>query len=73
MHIQPVEEQTMENLARYIIRACFSRERMTYIPDESKMIYRSKDGDREQKEKAREIYPASFRCLQENGIDSAIF
>ena len=40
--IHPREEEAMENLARYIIRASFSQERMTYIPDESKVIYRSK-------------------------------
>ncbi len=34
----------MENLARYIIRASFSQERMTYIPEESKVIHQSKDG-----------------------------
>jgi hypothetical protein len=33
----------MENLARYIIRASFSQERMTYLPEESKIVYRSKD------------------------------
>ena len=37
-------DQAMENLARYIIRASFSQERMTYIPEESKVIYQSKDG-----------------------------
>jgi len=31
----------MENLARYIIRASFSQDRMTYLPKESKIIYRS--------------------------------
>jgi len=41
--IQPGDEQAMENLARYIIRASFSQERMTYIPEESKVIYQSKD------------------------------
>jgi len=30
----------MENLARYIIRASFSQERMTYRPEESPIIYR---------------------------------
>ena len=34
----------MENLAWYIIRASFSQERMTYIPEESKVSYQSKDG-----------------------------
>ena len=41
--IQPGDQQAMENLARYIIRASFSQERMTYIPEESKVSYQSKD------------------------------
>ncbi len=45
--IQPGDEEAMDNIARYIIRASFSQERMTYIPDESKVIYRSKDGKNE--------------------------
>lgn len=42
--IQSGDDQAMENLARYIIRASFSQERMTYLPEESKVIYQSKDG-----------------------------
>jgi hypothetical protein len=48
--IWPHNEEGLENLARYIIRASFSQERMTYIAaDESangvaKVIYESKDG-----------------------------
>ena len=34
----------MENLARYIIRASFSQERMTYIGEGSKVVYQSRDG-----------------------------
>ena len=45
--IQPGDQQAMENLARYIIRASFSQERMTYIPEESKVNYQSKDGKEE--------------------------
>jgi hypothetical protein len=45
--ILPREEEAMENLARYIIRASFSQERMTYLPEESKVIYESKDGKEE--------------------------
>jgi hypothetical protein len=45
--IQPGEKGGMENLARYIIRASFSKERMTYLPEESKVIYESKDGKEE--------------------------
>jgi hypothetical protein len=48
--IWPHNEEGLENLARYIIRASFSQERMTYIAaDQSadgvaKTIYQSKDG-----------------------------
>jgi hypothetical protein len=41
--IHPRKTEAMENLARYIIRASFSQERMTYLPEESRIIYRSKD------------------------------
>ncbi len=36
--IQPGDEKAMESLARYLIRACFSQERMTYLPDKAKVI-----------------------------------
>jgi hypothetical protein len=48
--IWPHNEDGLENLARYIIRASFSQERMTYIPANdssdgvSKVNYQSKDG-----------------------------
>jgi hypothetical protein len=47
--IWPRNEEGLENLARYIIRASFSQERMTYIPGQdssdgtAKVIYKSKD------------------------------
>ncbi|MBW2067100.1 MAG: transposase [Deltaproteobacteria bacterium] len=37
--IQPGDEKAMENFARYIIRASFSQQRITYIQEESKVIY----------------------------------
>ena len=46
----PGDEEGIENLARYIIRASFSSERMTYIPADdtqtgtAKVIYESRDG-----------------------------
>jgi len=40
--ILPREEEAMEELARYIIRASFSQERMTYLPEQSKVIYEAK-------------------------------
>ena len=48
--IWPRNEEGLETLARYIIRASFSQERMTYIAvDDSaggtvKVLYESKDG-----------------------------
>ena len=45
--IQPGDENAMENLARYIVRASFSQERMTYVPEEAKVVYKSKDRKQE--------------------------
>lgn len=45
--ILPRHEKAMENLARYIIRASFSRERITYVPAQAKAVYKSKDGKEE--------------------------
>jgi len=52
----------MENLARYIIRASFSQERMTYIPEESKVSYQSKDGKEEKVFDALEWLAAMPAC-----------
>lgn len=43
--IYPECAQSMENLARYIIRASFSQERLNYISEASKVIYKSKNGN----------------------------
>jgi hypothetical protein len=37
--IYPRKEEAMENLVRNIIRASFSREGMTYLPDETRVLY----------------------------------
>jgi hypothetical protein len=56
--ITPSDKNGLGNLARYIIRACFSQERMVYIPAEesadgiAKVVYTSKDG------KTREVFNA---------------
>jgi REP element-mobilizing transposase RayT len=42
--ISPDEETSMENLARYIIRASFSQERMQYLDQEATVIYTAKNG-----------------------------
>jgi hypothetical protein len=38
--IQPGDEKAMENLGRHIVRASFSQERMSYVQDESEVVYR---------------------------------
>ncbi|MBI4633578.1 MAG: transposase [Deltaproteobacteria bacterium] len=40
-----VHKWSMENLARYIIRASFSQERMQYLADEGTVIYAAKSGN----------------------------
>jgi hypothetical protein len=65
--IQPGEEEAMENLARHIIRASFSQEGMTYIPDESKVIYRSKDGKDEKAFQALEWLAAMCSHVPNKG------
>jgi len=53
--IQPGDEKAMANLARYIVGVSFSQETITpypvrgrlYIPEESKVIYQSKNGKEE--------------------------
>ncbi len=42
--IPPKEGMALENLARYIIRASFSQERMQYLANEGTVIYSAKDG-----------------------------
>jgi hypothetical protein len=47
--MQPGEEEVMENPPGilYVVRASFFQEGMTYIPEESKVLYRSKNGRKE--------------------------
>ena len=42
--ISPDDETAMEKLARYIIPASFSQERMQYLDQEGKVVYTSEDG-----------------------------
>jgi len=44
--ILPRNAESMENLARYIIRASFAQDRITYLPREAQVIYESRDGKR---------------------------
>jgi hypothetical protein len=50
----------MENLARYIIRASFSQERMTYLDREAKVVYTAKacPGPRSGHSKDTKVFPA---------------
>jgi hypothetical protein len=55
----PQSETPMENLARYIIRASFSQERMQYLAEPSTVVYRAKDGTDEKVFDALEWLAAS--------------
>jgi hypothetical protein len=61
--IWPNDEKALEDLARYIIRACFSQERMTCLPaidamdGQAKVIYTSKDGRTSKTFQALELTP----------------
>jgi ribosomal protein S27E len=50
--ISPNDKTAMETLARYIIRASFSQERMTYLYHEATVVYAAKDG------KVQKVFPA---------------
>ncbi len=60
--IRPNDEKAMENLARYIVRASFSQERMTYVPEESKVLYQSEDGKEEKVFDALECLVCHDEC-----------
>ena len=57
----------MENLARYIIRASFSQERMQYLPEPSKVVYRAKDGSEEKVFDALEWLAAMCSHIPDRG------
>jgi len=50
--ISPNDDTAMENLARYIIRASFSQERMKYLDQEGTVVYTAKD------RKTNKVFPA---------------
>ena len=63
----------MENLARCVIRASFSQERMTYLPEESKVIYESKDGKREKAfEALKWLAIMGFPCTGQRRTDGEV-
>jgi hypothetical protein len=45
--ILPRQADAMENLARYIIRASFSQERLSYDAQSATVVYKGKDGSRQ--------------------------
>jgi len=58
--ILPNDETAMENLARYIIRASFSQERMRYLEKEGMVVYKAKAcaGHRSGDGKDQKTFPA---------------
>ena len=65
--IFPGDETAMENLARYIIRASFSQERMQYLSGPSKVVYRAKDGCEEKVFDALEWLAAMYSHIPDRG------
>ncbi len=63
--IQARDEEAMENLAVYHLRI-LSPERMTYLPDEFKVIFRSKHGKSEQLVDTREWMAAMYSLVPNN-------
>jgi hypothetical protein len=63
----PQDETAMENLARYIIRASFSQERMQYLAEPSKVVYRAKDGTEEKVFDALEWLAAMCSPIPDRG------
>jgi hypothetical protein len=45
LRIRPRQKGAMENLARYIIRASVSQERLRYDAPSATVVYKSKDGN----------------------------
>ena len=43
--LMPNEQTALENLARYIIRASFSQEKMRYLAHERSVVYTAKNGN----------------------------
>jgi hypothetical protein len=58
--ISPSDDTAMENLARYIIRASFSQERMKYLDQEGTVVYAAKacPGPRSGDRKTNKVFPA---------------
>ena len=58
--ISPKDNTAMENLARYIIRASFSQERMRYMEKEGTVVYKAKacPGRRSGDGKDQKTFPA---------------
>jgi len=63
----PQYETAMENLAQYIIRASFSQERMQYLAEPSKVVYRAKDGTDEKVFDALEWLAAMCSHIPDRG------
>ncbi len=57
----------MENLARYIIRASFSQERMQYLDREGKVVYTAKDGKSSKVSPAQEWLAAMCSHIPNRG------
>jgi len=57
----------MEKLVRYIIRASFSHERLTYLPEMSQVVYAPKDGEGKKVFSALEWLPEMCSHIPDRG------
>ena len=65
--ISPNDATAVENLPRYILRASFSQERMQYLAEPSKVVYRAKDGTDEKVFDSLEWLAAMYRHIPDRG------
>ena len=65
--ISPTDDTAMENLARYIIRASFSQERMQYLDQEGTVVYTSRDGETTKSFPALEWLAAMYSHIPNRG------
>ena len=66
--ISPTDDTAMENLARYVIRAPCSQERMQYLDQEGKVVYASKDGKSNKVFTAMEWLAAICSHISDRGL-----
>jgi len=71
--IYPKDTRSTENLARYIIRASFSQERMKYFPGQAKVTYQSKYSKDEKEFSSLEWMAALVSHIPDRGAQTVSY